>query len=183
MNSKLQFNEASPYLAKYDFEILNEKIITSLNRSPTDLERVLATSVKSVTLPSPTVLDTNTIQLGESVLAYPAFSTSAGELSVTFYEEDDMILTILFTYLLSLDRNIPSVNANISKTDIKLTITMIPNRDTLKSTKSKRLYYNQTLTYYLKMLKIEESEWDRSQEADLHTLTVYFSSIEKDIGP
>lgn len=183
-----QISPLSSYLFRIEFEILNESVIKAIPFTKNYLERILKISVDSFTLPNFESIDETVLSLGDSVVTLPFFSSQSGDLTITFYEQNDMSLLIFFLSCLNENRLLPEMHASKDRSDIKITVNLLPKFYNSKSyalTEAHEDFYysNHTYTYYLRVIELAEDSWTRSGEANLHKLTVTFSCLSKEIGP
>ena len=131
-------------------------------------------SVKDIKLPKMKSESVEQIQYGSFFVSFPFFATGDKEMTITFYETDDMMLSKIFYALQAQNRWRPSTIFRDSQAQLFVDVVIYDQRSTL-SPKEHELYRNR---YGLLFTYLDQPKFDRSNDADLCTVTAHFNTIE-----
>lgn len=131
-------------------------------------------SVKDIKLPKMKAESVEHIQYGSFFVSFPFFATGDKEMTITFYETDDMMLSKIFYALQAQNRWRPSTIFRDTQAQLFVDVVIYDQRSTL-SAKEHELYRNR---YGLLFKYLDQPKFDRSNDADLCTITAHFNTIE-----
>lgn len=131
-------------------------------------------SVKDIKLPKMKSESVEQIQYGSFFVSFPFFATGDKEMTITFYETDDMMLSKIFYALQAQNRWRPRTIFRDSQAQLFVDVVIYDQRSTL-SPKEHELYRNR---YGLLFTYLDQPKFDRSNDADLCTVTAHFNTIE-----
>ena len=148
------------------------------NLTPEILKK-LEYSVSKVTLPKMKESDPKPHLLGSFAIQFPYFSTGEKEMSIEFYETDDMLVSKVFYSFLNRYRWKASTIFDISHADLMIRVTLLDqrNKNGMAAKHPRRLVYERE--YWIKTISIDPPQFTRDgSDTDLCTVTVNFNTIE-----
>ena len=134
-------------------------------------------SVSNVKLPKMKEMEAEPHSFGSFFIPFPFFSTGEKDMTIEFYETDDMLISKVFYSFLNRYRWKSSTMFDKEQADLGVTVTIYDQRN-LYGRSNRPLYRN---IYWLKTTDLEPPQFSRSgSDVDLCKVTVTFNTIESD---
>jgi hypothetical protein len=144
-------------------DVLNEKLLQKLKYS-----------VLSLNIPRMESQQADNLNYGSFFITFPFFSTEKKEMTMRFYETDQMEIFKLFTYILSKTRWKASTMFRWEQADLYVTVTIYDQRN-LYGYGYRALFSE---TYALKTVKVEQPEFSRTSDVTLLETTIKFNTCQ-----
>ena len=144
-------------------DVLNEKLLQKLKYS-----------VLSLNIPRMESQQADNLNYGSFFITFPFFSTEKKEMTMRFYETDQMEIFKLFTYILSKTRWKASTMFRWEQADLYVTVTIYDQRN-LYGYGYRALFCE---TYALKTVKVEPPEFSRTSDVTLLETTIKFNTCQ-----
>ena len=144
-------------------DVLNEKLMQKLKYS-----------VLSLNIPKMESQQADNLNYGSFFITFPFFSTEKKEMTMRFYETDQMEIFKIFTYLLSKNRWKASTIFRWEQADLYVTVTIYDQRN-LYGYGYRALFSE---TYALKTIKVEPPDFSRTSDVTLLETTIKFNTCQ-----
>jgi len=141
-----------------------------------DVLKKLNYSVFSFSVPKMKEENGKTISYGSFALPFPYYSSSEKEMSIEFYEQDDMLISKVFYELLNRDRWRATPFFRFSDAWLIATLEVYDQRNSLNENKNV-IFRRQ---YALKVKTIDPPKFSRSSDAMPTTVTIRFNTIQSE---
>lgn len=162
------------FLFKCEFSSSEEEVARSNKLFSYSVLKKMNYSVKDIKLPKMKAENVEQFQYGSFFVSFPFFATGDKEMTITFYETDDMMISKIFYALQAQNRWRPSTIFRDTQAQLFVYVVIYDQRSTLSS-KEHELYRNR---YGLLFTYLDQPKFDRSNDADLCTVTAHFNTIE-----
>ena len=165
------FRPLNGFLFRCEFHVVGNSNITK------DILKKLEYSVSNVKLPKMKEMEAEPHSFGSFFIPFPFFSTGEKDMTIEFYETDDMLISKVFYSFLNRYRWKSSTMFDKEQADLGVTVTIYDQRN-LYGRSNRPLYRN---IYWLKTTDLEPPQFSRSgSDVDLCKVTVTFNTIESD---
>lgn len=165
------FRPLNGFLFRCEFHVVGNSNITK------DILKKLEYSVSTVKLPKMKEMEAEPHSFGSFFIPFPFFSTGEKDMTMEFYETDDMLISKVFYSFLNRYRWKSSTLFDKEQADLGVTVTIYDQRN-LYGSSNRPLYRN---IYWLKTTDLEPPQFTRaSSDVDLCKVTVTFNTIESD---
>lgn len=165
------FRPLNGFLFRCEFHVVGNSNITK------DILKKLEYSVSTVKLPKMKEMEAEPHSFGSFFIPFPFFSTGEKDMTIEFYETDDMLISKVFYSFLNRYRWKSSTMFDKEQADLSVTVTIYDQRN-LYGSSNRPLYRN---IYWLKTTDLEPPQFSRSgSDVDLCKVTVTFNTIESD---
>ena len=165
------FRPLNGFLFRCEFHVVGNSNITK------DILKKLEYSVSTVKLPKMKEMEAEPHSFGSFFIPFPFFSTGEKDMTIEFYETDDMLISKVFYSFLNRYRWKSSTMFDKEQADLGVTVTIYDQRN-LYGNSNRPLYRN---IYWLKTTDLEPPQFSRSgSDVDLCKVTVTFNTIESD---
>ena len=165
------FRPLNGFLFRCEFHVVGNSNITK------DILKKLEYSVSNVKLPKMKEMEAEPHSFGSFFIPFPFFSTGEKDMTIEFYETDDMLISKVFYSFLNRYRWKSSTMFDKEQADLGVTVTIYDQRN-LYGSSNRPLYRN---IYWLKTTDLEPPQFSRSgSDVDLCKVTVTFNTIECD---
>ena len=165
------FRPLNGFLFRCEFHVVGNSNITK------DILKKLEYSVSTVKLPKMKEMEAEPHSFGSFFIPFPFFSTGEKDMTMEFYETDDMLISKVFYSFLNRYRWKSSTMFDKEQADLGVTVTIYDQRN-LYGSSNRPLYRN---IYWLKTTDLEPPQFSRSgSDVDLCKVTVTFNTIESD---
>ena len=144
-------------------DVLNEKLMQKLKYS-----------VLSLNIPRMESQQADNLNYGSFFITFPFFSTEKKEMTMRFYETDQMEIFKIFTYLLAKNRWKASTIFRWEQADLYVTVTIYDQRN-LYGYGYRALFSE---TYALKTIKVEPPDFSRTSDVTLLETTIKFNTCQ-----
>lgn len=141
-----------------------------------DVLKKLNYSVFSFSVPKMKEENGKTISYGSFALPFPYYSSSEKEMSIEFYEQDDMLISKVFYELMNRDRWRATPFFRFSDAWLLATLEVYDQRNSLNENKNV-IFRRQ---YALKVKTIDPPKFSRSSDAMPTTVTIRFNTIQSE---
>ena len=141
-----------------------------------DILKKLGYSVLSFTVPKLKEENGKSISYGSFALPFPYYSSSEKELSIEFYEQDDMLISKIFYELMNRDRWRATPFFRFQDAWLRATFEVYDQRNSLNGDKI-LLFKRQ---YGLKVKGIDPPKFSRTSDAMPTMVTIRFNSIQSE---
>ena len=165
------FRPLNGFLFRCEFHVVENSNITK------DILKKLEYSVSTVKLPKMKEMEAEPHSFGSFFIPFPFFSTGEKDMTIEFYETNDMLISKVFYSFLNRYRWKSSTMFDKEQADLGVTVTIYDQRN-LYGRSNRPLYRN---IYWLKTTDLEPPQFSRSgSDVDLCKVTVTFNTIESD---
>lgn len=166
------FRPLNGFLFKCDF-LADENIQTNIGP---DILKILGYSVSKLTLPKFNEYEGKPHSFGSFFIPFPYFSTGEKEMTIEFYETDDMLISKVFYSFLNRYRWRASTIFDVSQADFRIEVSILDQRNLFGYDSDRPLLRKE---YYLKTKSIEPPQFARDgSDTDLCRVSVTFNTIE-----
>ncbi len=141
-----------------------------------EVARILEYSVSKITLPKFKESEGKAHSFGSFFIPFPYFSTGEKEMTIEFYETDDMLISKVFYSFLNKSRWKASTLFEPDQCDLMVTVTILDQRNLFGYNSQEDILKK---VYYLKTKSLEPPQFARDgSDTDLCRVSVTFNTVE-----
>lgn len=165
------FRPLNNFLFKCEFQSYYSRYDISF-----EVARILEYSVSKITLPKFKEAEGKAHSFGSFFIPFPYFSTGEKEMTIEFYETDDMLISKVFYSFLNKSRWKASTLFEPDQCDLIVTVTILDQRNLFGYNDQEDIIKK---VYYLKTKSLEPPQFARDgSDTDLCRVSVTFNTVE-----